>query len=153
MRKGNKTYGYLNQELKFVAQSAAEAARKASVATAVVFQILNKQRPCTKQGWHFADHRLTDEERYELPVKDNHIQNQDSTHWGRGCVREVEDQVYEVDCNSPSVCYFPKRRNDKIEEFKTFLFTKFKERWLLIPKPLATLERQYIRDFLRQMEK
>lgn len=153
MKQKRKTYAYLNQEFKFVAQSAAEAARKASVATAVVFQILSKQRPCTKQGWHFSDHKLTDEERYELPVKDNHFEKQEATHWGRGCVREVEQQVYEVECKSPNITYFPNKRNDKIEEFKTFLFTKFRERWLLIPKPLATLERQYIRDFLREMEK
>ena len=60
MKKKKKTYAYLNQEFKFVADSAAEAARKASVATAVIYQILKQERICTKheqqkklaeQGW------------------------------------------------------------------------------------------------------
>jgi hypothetical protein len=153
MKAKRKTYAYLNQEFKFVADSAKEAGQKTSVNVCSVLQILNGKQTCTKQGWHFSDHRLTDEERYKLPVKDNHFENKKPSHWGKGCVREVESQVYEVDCNSPNVCYYPKKRNDKIEEFKTFLFTRFRERWLLVPKPLATLERQYIRDFLREMEK
>lgn len=153
MRKGNKVYIYLNQEYWGEAETICKAAKKCSVSTTTVQQILSKKIPCTKRGFYFSRKELTDEERYELPVKDNHFERQEATHWGRGCVREVEDQVYEVECTSPNVTYFPKKRNDKIEEFKTFLFTKFRERWLLIPKPLATLERQYIRDFLREMEK
>lgn len=153
MKKGNKVYIYLNQEYWGEAATQNQAAKKCSVSTATVQQVLSKRIPCTKRGFYFSRKELTDEERYELPVKDNHFQKKDPTHWGRGCVREVEDQVYEVECTSPNVTYFPKKRSDKIDEFKTFLFTRFRERWLLIPKPLATLERQYIRDFLREMEK
>lgn len=153
MRKGNRVYIYLNQEYWGEAETQTKAAKKCGITLATVQQVLRGKTPCTRRGFYFSTKPLTDEERYELPVKDNHFERQEETHWGRGCVREVEQQVYEVSCNSPNVCYYPKKRSDKIEEFKTFLFTKFKERWLLIPKPLATLERQYIRDFLREMEK
>lgn len=153
MRKGNRVFIYLNQEYWGEAESQIKAAKKCSVSIATVQQVLSKRIPCTKRGFYFSLKPLTDEERYELPVKDNHFENQDPTHWGRGCVREVEQQVYEVECKSPNITCLPNKRADKIEEFKTFLFTKFRERWLLIPKPLATLERCYIRDFLREMEK
>ena len=151
MKQKRKTYAYLNQEFKFVADSAAEAARKASVATAVVFQILSKQRPCTKQGWHFSDHRLTDEERYELPIKDNHYQSEVKD--ARGCYKEQEDCKYEVNCQDMNVFAFPRSKEGKIDEFKTFLFTRFRDRWMLIDKRVAQLERAYIREALEELKK
>jgi len=151
MKQKRKTYAYLNQEFKFVANSAAEAARKASVATAVVFQILNGQRPCTKQGWHFSDHRLTDEERYNLPVKDNHYQAEVKD--ARGCYKEQEDARYEVNCQDMRVFDFPRSREGKIDEFKSFLFTRFRDRWMIIDKRVAQLERAYIREALEEFKK
>jgi len=151
MKQKRKTYAYLNQEFKFVADSATEAAKKASVATAVVFQILSKQRPCTKQGWHFSDHRLTDEERYNLPVKDIH--HQAKVKDARGCYNEQEDCKYEVNCQDMRVFAFPRSREEKIEEFKTFLFTRFRDRWMIIDKRVAQLERCYIREALEEFKK
>ena len=146
MREKRKTYAYLNRELKFVADSAAEAARRASLTTGAVFHILNKQRVCTKQGWHFADHKLTDEEREELPIKDNH--HQVEVRDARGCYKEQEDCKYEVSCQDMRVFAFPRSKEEKIDEFKTFLFTKLHDRWMIIDKRVAQLERCYIRQFL-----
>lgn len=151
MKERKKTYAYLNQELKFITPTAAEAARKASVATAVVFQILKKQRPCTKQGWHFSDHRLTDEEREQLPIKDNHYQAEVKD--ARGCYKEEEDSKYEVTCQNMKVFDFPRSREGKIDKFKTFLLTRFRDRWMIIDKRVAQLEREYIREALEEFKK
>lgn len=152
MRKGNKVYIYLNQEYWGQAATQNQAARKCSVSSATVQQVLSKRIPCTKRGFYFSLKELTDEERYNLPVKDNHFEKKDPTHWGKGCVREVEEQIYEVDCKSPSVVYIPKKRSEAIEQLKDFIFTRLRERWLLLPKPLATLERQFLRDSFRKLE-
>ena len=147
MKQKHKTYAYLNQEFKFVAESATEAARKASVATAVVYQILSKQRPCTKQGWHFSDHELTDEEIEQLPCIDTSKKGYTKVD-GRSCRKIVETQEYEVNCNDGKVTYQAANKQERIDNFKRFLFTKFRERWLLIPQAEAVLERQFIREFL-----
>ena len=145
MKKKKKTYAYLNQEFKFVADSALEAARKASVATAVVYQILKQERICTKQGWHFSDHELTDEEIEQLPIKDNH--HQAEVKDARGCNKDKKD------CQDMRLFDFPSSKEKKVDEFKTFLYTIFRERWMLIDKKVAQLEKAYIREALQEFKK
>ena len=145
MKGKKKTYAYLNQELKFITPTALEAARKASVATAVVYQILTKQRLCTKQGWHFSDHELTDEEIEQLPIKDNH--HQAEVKDARGCNKDKND------CQDMMLFDFPRSKEEKVDEFKTFLYTIFRERWMLIDKKVAQLEKAYIREALQEFKK
>ena len=145
MKKKKKTYAYLNQEFKFVADSAAEAASKASVATAVIYQILKQERICTKQGWHFSDHELTDEEIEQLPIKDNH--HQAEVKDARGCNKEKKD------CQDMMLFDFPRSKEEKVDEFKTFLYTIFRDRWMLIDKKVAQLEKAYIREALQEFKK
>ena len=145
MKEKKKTYAYLNQEFKFAANSAAEAASKASVAKAVVYQILKKQRLCTKQGWHFSDHELTDDEIEQLPIKDNH--HQAEVKDARGCNKDKND------CQDMMLFDFPRSKEEKVDEFKSFLFTIFRERWMLIDKKVAQLEKAYIREALQEFKK
>lgn len=144
MKGKKKTYAYLNQELKFITSTASEAARKASVATAVVYQILSKQRLCTKQGWHFSDHELTDDEIEQLPIKCNH--HQAEVNDARGCDKDKKD------CQD-MLFDFPRSKEEKVDEFKSFLFTIFRERWMLIDKKVAQLEKAYIREALQEFKK
>lgn len=145
MKEKKKTYAYLNQEFKFAADSASEAARKSSVATAVVYQILKKQRLCTKQGWHFSDHELTDEEIEQLPIKDNH--HQAEVKDARGCDKDKKD------CQNMMLFDLPRSKESKVDEFKKFLYTLFRDRWMLIDKRVAQLERAYIREALQEFKK
>ena len=145
MKKKKKTYAYLNQEFKFAANSAAEAARKASVATAVVYQILKQERICTKKGWHFSDHELTDEEIEQLPIKDNH--HQAEVKDARGCDKDKND------CQDMMLFDFPRSKEKKVDEFKTFLYTIFRDRWMLIDKKVAQLEKAYIKEALQEFKK
>ena len=145
MKEKKKTYAYLNQEFKFAANSAAEAARKASVATAVVYQILKQERICTKQGWHFSDHELTDEEIEKLPIKDNHYHT------------EVKDnkeyKKKKKDNKDMMLFHFTRSKEKKVDEFKTFLYTIFRDRWMLIDKKVAQLEKAYIKEALQEFKK
>lgn len=144
MKKKKKTYAYLNQELKFITPTASEAARKASVATAVVYQILKQERICTKQGWHFSDHKLTDEEIEQLPIKDNH---QAEVKDARGCDKDKKD------CQDMMLFDLPRSKERKVDEFKAFLYTIFRNRWMLIDKRVAQLEKAYIREALQEFKK
>lgn len=144
MKKKKKTYAYLNQELKFITPTASEAASKASVATSVVYQILKQERICTKQGWHFSDHKLTDEEIEQLPIKCNH--HQAEVKDARGCDKDKKD------CQD-MLFDFPRSKEEKVDEFKSFLFTIFRERWMLIDKKVAQLEKAYIREALQEFKK
>ena len=145
MKKKKKTYAYLNQEFKFAANSAAEAAMKASVATSVVCQILKQERICTKQGWHFSDHELTDEEIEQLPIKCNH--HQAEVKDARGCDKDKKD------CQDMMLFDFPRSKEEKVDEFKTFLYTIFRDRWMLIDKKVAQLEKAYIKEALQEFKK
>lgn len=145
MKGKKKTYAYLNQELKFITPTALEAARKASVATAVVYQILKQERICTKQGWHFSDHKLTDDEIEQLPIKCNH--HQAEVNDARGCNKDKKD------CQDMMLFDFPRSKEEKVDEFKTFLYTIFRERWMLIDKKVAQLEKAYIREALQEFKK
>ena len=144
MKEKKKTYVYLNQELKFITPTAAEAARKTSVATAVVYQILKQERICTKQGWHFSDHELTDEEIEQLPIKDNH---QAEVKNARGCDKDKKD------CQDMRLFDLPRSKESKVDEFKAFLYTIFRNRWMLIDKKVAQLEKAYIREALQEFKK
>ena len=145
MKKKKKTYAYLNQELKFITPTAAEAASKASVATSVVYQILKQERICTKQGWHFSDHKPTDEEIEQLPIKDNH--HQAEVKDARGCNKDKKD------CQDMMLFDFPRSKEEKVDEFKSLLFTIFRERWMIIDKKVAQLEKAYISEALQEFKK
>ena len=152
MKRGRKSipiYIYKNQEFLFKAASIAEAAEKTSVTTTQVRNILYHlvKQPCTRQGFVYSTKPLTDEELEQLPCIDADQKGYTRVD-GRSCKKIVETQEYEVNCNDGKVTYQSAKKQERIDNFKRFLFTKFRERWLLIPQAEATLERQFIREFL-----
>lgn len=154
MKKRTPIWVYRNQEFIGRYDSATEAAKRAGVTTCTVFNIAHGRvkMACTRMGFHFSLRQLTDEEMEQLPVMDT-VQNQGYTRVdGRACKQLVEDAVYEVPCKDPKVCHLARSRQQRLEDFKMFLFTKFRERWLIIDKRVATLERQYIREMLKSFE-
>lgn len=148
-RKPIQVYIYKNQELWCKASSIAEAAEKTSVTPAQVRNILYHigKQPCTRQGFAYSLKPLTEEEREQLSCMDTEQKGYTRVD-GRSCKKIVETQEYEVNCNDGNVTYQAAKKQERIDNFKRFLFTKFRERWLLIPQEEAVLERQFIREFL-----
>ena len=143
---------YHNQEYIGKFPTIVEAGLRAGVTPSTVRQILMGNQECTRQGFVFRYDQLTDEEREELPVRDTMPSREGFVrHDGRSCRKMVEEAVYEVDCSHPQVCYQPRSKEERIEHFKNFLFTKFHDRWMIVPKGVATLERCYIREFLNSI--
>ena len=148
-RKAIPIYIYKNQEFWYKAASIAEAAEKTGVTPTQVRNILyhlGKQN-CTRQGFAYSTKPLTDDEIEQLPCMDTDPKGYTRVD-GKSCRQIVEAQEYEVNCNDGKETFQAAKKSERIENFKTFLFTKFRERWLLIPQAQATLERQYIREFL-----
>ena len=148
-RKPIQVYIYKNQELWCKASSIAEAAEKTSATPTQVRNILYHigKQPCTRQGFAYSTKPLTDDEREQLPCMDTDQKGYTRVD-GRSCKKIVETQEYEVNCNDGKVTYQAAKKQERIDNFKQFLFTKLRERWLLIPQAEAVLERQFIREFL-----
>lgn len=148
-KKPIQVYIYKNQEPYRKAESIVEAAKISGVSTTQVRNILYhlSDRTCTKEGFSYSLEPLTEEEMEKLPVMDTEPKGYTRVD-GRSCRQIVELQEFEVNCKDGKVTHQPAKKAERIDNFKRFLFTKFRERWLLIPQEQATLERIYIREFL-----
>lgn len=148
-RKPIQVYIYKNQELWCKAASIAEAAEITSVTPPQVRNILYHigKQTCTRQGFYYSTKPLTDDEIEQLPCIDTDQKGYKKVD-GKSCRQIVEEQEYEVSGADGNVTYQASKKQERIDNFKQFLFTSFRERWMLIPKAQATLEKTFIREFL-----
>lgn len=152
MKRGRKpiqVYIYKNRELWCKASSIAEAADKTSVTPAQVRNILYHlgKQPCTRQGFAYSTKPLTDDEIEQLPCIDTDQKGYTKVD-GKRCRQIVDEQEYEVSGADGNVTYQASKKQERIDNFKQFLFTSLRERWMIIPKKQVTLERTFIREFL-----
>ena len=148
-RKPIPIYIYKNQELWCKAASIAEAAEITSVTPPQVRNILYHigKQTCTRQGFSYYTKPLTDDEIEQLHCIDTEQKGYTKID-GKSCRQIVEAQEYEVACKDGKVTYQVSKKQERIDNFKQFLFNNFRERWMLIPKKQATLEKTFIREFL-----
>ena len=148
-RKPIPIYIYKNQELWCKAASIAEAAEITSVTPPQVRNILYHigKQTCTRQGFSYYTKPLTDDEIEQLHCIDTEQKGYTKID-GKSCRQIVEAQEYEVACKDGKVTYQASKKQERIDNFKQFLFNSFRERWMLIPKSQATLEKTFIREFL-----
>ena len=151
-RKPIPIYIYKNQELWCKAASIAEAAEITSVTPPQVRNILYHigKQTCTRQGFSYSTKPLTDDEIEQLPCMDTEQKGYKRID-GKRCRQIVEEQEYEVACKDGKVTYQASTKQERIDNFKQFLFNSFRERWMLIPKSQATLEKTFIREFLESI--
>ena len=151
-RKPIQVYIYKNKELWCKAASIAEAAEKTNVTPTQVRYILyhiGKQH-CTRQGFAYSTKPLTDHEIEQLPCINTDKKGYTRVD-GKRCRQIVDEQEYEVSGADGNVTYQAANKKDRIDNFKQFLFNNFRERWMIIPKAQATLERTFIREFLNSI--
>lgn len=148
-RKSIEVYIYKNKELCCKASSIAEAAEITSVTPAQVRNILYHlgKQPCTRQGFAYSTKPLTDDKIEQLPCVDTSKKGYTKVD-GKRCRQIVDEQEYEVSSADGNVTYQASKKQERIDNFKQFLFTSLRERWMLIPKKQATLEKTFIREFL-----
>lgn len=148
-RKPIPIYIYKNQEFCCKAASIAEAAEITSVTPPQVRNILYHlgKQTCTRQGFSYYTKPLTEDEIEQLTCIDTEQKGYKRID-GKSCRQIVEEQEYEVACKDGKVTYQASKKQERIDNFKQFLFNSFRERWMLIPKKQATLEKTFIREFL-----
>ena len=148
-RKPIQIYIYKNQEFLYKAASIAEAAEKTNATPTQVRNIIYHlvKQPCTRQGFAYSTKPLTDDEREQLPCMDTDQKGYTKVD-GKRCRQIVDEQEYEVSGADGKVTYQASNKQERKNNFKQFLFNNFRERWMLIPKKQATLERIFIREFL-----
>ena len=148
-RKPIPIYIYKNQELWCKAASIAEAAQITSVTPPQVRNILYHigKQTCTRQGFSYYTKPLKEDELEQLPCIDTEQKGYTRID-GKSCRQIVEAQEYEVACKDGKVTYQASKKQERIDNFKQFLFNSLRERWMLIPKKQATLEKTFIREFL-----
>lgn len=147
-RKPIPIYIYKNKELWCKAASIAEAAEITSVTPPQVRNILYHlgKQTCTRQGFSYYTKPLTGDEIEQLPCMDTEQKGYKRID-GKSCRQIVDEQEYEVACKDGKVTYQASKKQERIDNFKQFLFNNFRERWMLIPKKQATLEKTFIREF------
>ena len=148
-RKPIPIYIYKNKELWCKAASIAEAAEITSVTPPQVRNILYHlgKQTCTRQGFSYSTKPIKDDELEQLPCIDTEQKGYTKVD-GKRCRQIVDEQEYEVACKDGKVTYQASKKQERIDNFKQFLFNSFRERWMLIPKSQATLEKTFIREFL-----
>ena len=152
MKRGRKPipiYIYKNREFCCKASSITEAADRTSSTPAQVRNILYHlgKQTCTRQGFAYSTKPLTDDEIEKLPCMDTEQKGYKRID-GKSCRQIVEEQEYEVSGADGNVTYQASKKQERIDNFKQFLYTKLRERWMLIPKKQVTLEKTFIREFL-----
>lgn len=150
MRKANQVYIYQNQEYIGKAKSQSQAANFCKLSNSVVQQILDKNRPSTKKGIVFTDHKLSEEERLLLPIRELKSEK-DKLKQQPQCVRESEGFKIPVDCKDMEVFYTSRSKDERKRVFQAFLFKKLDDRWRNIPSQLANLERLFVKDVLKTL--
>lgn len=148
-RKPIPIYIYKNKELWCKAASIAEAAEITSVTPTQVRNILYHigKQTCTRQGFSYYTKPLKEDELEQLPCIYTEQKGYTKVD-GKRCRQIVDEQEYEVACKDGKVTYQASKKQERIDNFKQFLFNSFRERWMLIPKSQATLEKTFIREFL-----
>lgn len=136
-------YVYKYQEYLGETKSIVEAAKMSGVSSVQVRNILFKltKSTHTRDGYTYSLKPLTEEEIENLSTSNSKN--------GHSCEEKVEQFTYEIECSNRNVLYHPKSKEGRIEMFKSFIYPRLNDRWKNMPKKLATLERQYVREFFK----
>ena len=151
MKQKIPIYAYKNREYIGKFNSMLEAANAANITPNQVGKIARGEQKCTNKGYYFAFQPLTEEQIGQLPIKSQekkqYIKKEDY-----GCKQKAFKREYEVPCSDPTIMYIPKNKEEKIQQFKTFLYKNLRDRWVLLPKNVVNLQKIYIREFLKSIE-
>lgn len=66
---------------------------------------------------------------------------------GKRINKDFENQCYEVGSEG-TIFNHPRQQNEEREAFERYLFKHLQPYWEKLPKPLATLHRAYVREYL-----
>ena len=62
--------------------------------------------------------------------------------------RKIDNQTYEVTYNDNSIFQLPRGKKAKLEALKTYVMKECEKAWSQLPREVATLKRQYLREMI-----
>lgn len=147
MRQKKVTYLYKDRQFIGEFESATQAAQHAGETTMVARNVLSKRCKITRKGYHYSYRPLSEEEMQQLPIREEKQpkqQQKEKTY--KTTYREVDGFRFEVEPNNPNLFQFPRNRKGKVELLKQFIFTHMEKHWSTIPRNVAVLQKQFVKD-------
>lgn len=153
MRQKKTTYLYRNREYIGTFPSATQAAQHARETTMVARNVLSKRCKITRKGYHYSYTPLSEEEIQQLPIREEKQKpkQQPKEKVYKTTYREVDGFRFEVEPNNPNLFQFPRNRKGKVELLKTFIFAKMEKHWSTIPRNVAVLQKQFVKDLCKSI--
>lgn len=152
MKPKKSVYLYQDQEFLGFFQSITEASKYTKESPNVILDVLEGKRQITRKGFHYSTKELTEEERNKLPIKK--ILKKDKEYkprYNAECKEISNGFEYEVSCADHNVTYQARNKEERIKQFKYFLYSKLHSHWLTVPKQISNLEKIYINEFLESL--
>lgn len=100
-------------------ESLADASRYTKDTPNAILDVIQGKRKLTRKGYHYTQTKLTEEE-----------------------INDIQT------VNNEQLTFQARSKEQRIKDFKFFLYKKLDKRWQTIPKQMVNLEKQYIQEFL-----
>lgn len=62
--------------------------------------------------------------------------------------KKIDNQVYEVMYNNDNIFQLPRGKKAKLQELKSYVMRECEKAWALLPREIATLKREYLRELI-----
>lgn len=62
--------------------------------------------------------------------------------------KKIDKQVYEVSCGNNNIFDLPRGKKARLEALKTYVMKECEKAWNQLPREIATLKRQYLREMI-----
>lgn len=66
--------------------------------------------------------------------------------------KKLDKQVYEVSYNNDNIFDLPRGKNAKLQALKTYVMKECEKAWKQLPREVATLKREYLRELVDALE-
>ncbi len=100
-------------------ESLADASRYTKDTPNAILDVIQGKRKLTRKGYHYTQTKLTEEE-----------------------INDIQT------VNNEQLTYQARSKEQRIKDFKFFLYQKLYTHWQKLPKAAVNLERTYIQEFL-----
>lgn len=145
MRPKRPVNVYRNHEFIGHFNSINEASDKTKENSITIRNILEGKQQISRKGYVYTDEPLTEEEMQSMPTrKEKEIKQR----FNGDCKKIIGNYNYEVPSANHQVTYQARSKEQRIKDFKFFLYQKLDSHWDSIPKAAVNLEKVYINEFL-----
>lgn len=140
MRKPKECFVYKNGEFIEKYESQAYAAEATGVSPCVIGRITRGDAISTKDGYHFSNKELTQEEMDALPrAGEKKEETKQRVRFNNQC--KDEDREF----------FFERSKEGKKAQLKQYIYSKLKFHFLTIPKERAILEKRFICTLINEI--